>query len=259
MSETGATLEESVLSDAARLLDLNPTELNRIVGVRQPLPVKRAQSIQQANEIAAGLGQLSLDSIVVPVADLRLDQPAKKIYALEFSEHRLTATVVATNETISVAWDEIVLLVLGRLVLNRVQTDERRRRGRKQTVNSSHVSADDAVLDLYAAASRLNWRIKASSFDFSCLGAVRSVTAFANFTSLIEALRERAPGALFDNAYGQARGALEIVIPLEPQMKRGDWRRSGAGKLDTATIMTTDNERQFTEYSRLRFYLKNCR
>jgi hypothetical protein len=69
-------------------------------------------------------------------------------------------------------------------------------------------------------------------------------------------LRERATKAQFDDSYAQARAALEIVWPLEPQTKIGEWRRSGAGKFDTATVTTTDNEDQFTRYSRLRHYLR---
>jgi hypothetical protein len=69
-------------------------------------------------------------------------------------------------------------------------------------------------------------------------------------------LRERVPKAQFDDSYASARSALEIVWPLEPQTKIGDWRRSGAGKFDTATVTTTDNEGQFNEYSRLRHYLR---
>jgi hypothetical protein len=43
---------------------------------------------------------------------------------------------------------------------------------------------------------------------------------------------------------------------LEAQRRTGDWRRSGAGKFDMATVTTTDNETQFNRYSRLRHRLK---
>ena len=46
------------------------------------------------------------------------------------------------------------------------------------------------------------------------------------------------------------------IWPLEQQTRKGEWRRSGAGKFDMATVTTTDNEAQFNRYSRLRYCLR---
>ena len=77
------------------------------------------------------------------------------------------------------------------------------------------------------------------------------MTAFENFTGLLNLLRARAPNAEFDDSYVRLRPVLENVCPLEPQTRKGEWRRSGAGKVDVATVTTTDNEAQFNCYSRL--------
>jgi hypothetical protein len=155
-----------------------------------------------------------------------------------------------------VPWDEVTLLVAGRLLLSRQETEERKRRGRKQMVDSRHLSSDESVLDLYTTSAEVNWRISANNFDFSCLGSAKAATAFENFAALIKLLQERAPNARFDDSYNQARPALATVWPIEPQTRKGEWRRSGAGKFDVATVTTTDNEGQFTRYSRLLRYLK---
>ena len=249
-------MEDPILTEAAKLLQLESAEFSRIVALRQPLPATRTTTVAEASEITEALRALGIESATVPSHDLHLEESSKKICALEFSDEALTATLVGSNARVSAGWDELILLVTGRLVLSRIEVEERRRRGRKQTVNSRHLSADESVLDVYLGTSEISWRIRASNFDFSCLGSVRSFTAFENFTALINVLRERATKAQFDDSYAQARSALEIVWPLEPQTRIGDWRRGGAGKVDTATVTTTDNEGQFTRYSRLRHYFK---
>lgn len=247
---------EPLLTEAAKVLQLKPVELSRILALRQPLPATRTGTVEQASQITDALSAFGIESTTVPGHELHLEESSKKICALEFSDDLLTATLIGSNARVSAGWNELMLLITGRLLLSRVEVEERRRRGRKQTVNSRHLSADESVLDVYVASSEVNWRIRASNFDFSCLGSARSFTAFENFTALMNVLRERATKAHFDDSYAQTRPALEIVWPLEPQTKIGDWRRSGAGKFDTATVTTTDNEGQFTRYSRLRHYLR---
>ena len=249
-------LEGPIVTEAAKVLQLKTAELSRILALQQPLPATRTATVAAATEITDALRALGVESTTVPSHELHLEESSKKVYALEFSDEALTATLAGSNARITAGWDELVLLVTGRLVLSRIEVEERRRRGRKQTVNSRHLTADESVLDVYLANSEVNWRIKASSFDFSGLGSARSVTTFENFRALMNLLRARATKAQFDDAYAPARSALEIVWPLETQTRIGDWRRSGAGKFDTATVTTTDNEGQFTRYSRLRHYLR---
>jgi len=82
------------------------------------------------------------------------------------------------------------------------------------------------------------------------------MTAFENFSALLNLLRMRAPNVEVDASYVNLRPVLANVWPLEAQTRKGEWRRSGAGKYDVATVTTTDNESQFNSYSRLRHRLK---
>lgn len=251
-------LDESSLAEAASSLRLKVTELNRIIDFAQPLPLTRMVTLNEATTIANTLCALGIESVTVPIEDLHLGVTPKKIRALEFTDDSLTAIPVGGKGGISVRWDEVTLLVAGRLLLNRVEVEERRRRGRNQTVDTRQLSSDESVIDLYTKTDEVNWRINASSFDFSCLGSTKSVTTFANFTALIKLLRERATNAQFDDSYAQYRQALAIVWPLGQETRKGEWRRRGAGKFNMATVTTTDNEAQFTRYSRLRQCLKLC-
>jgi hypothetical protein len=249
-------IDDATLTDAALLLKLEPAELARIVSAGQPLPLTRTPTLDEAQGTAEGLSALRIQTVIVPNDDLHLDLSPKKIRALEPSDDSLTGLATGTDAKVTVGWSEITLVVTGRLLSNRVEIEERRGRGRSQTVDSRQLSADESVLDLYAKSQEANWRILAGSFDFSCLGTAKSVTTFQNFSALTNFLRERAPGARFDDAYARTRAILETVWPLEPEVKKGEWRRRGTGKFDTTTATVTDNEPQFTRYSRLRHCLR---
>jgi len=244
------------LADMAALLRLKPVELSRILAVAPPLPLARSAGPDDAARIVEGLGAMGIETVIIPNDDLHLDQPVKKIRAVEFRDDSLTGFATASDAQVSLAWDEITLVVTGRLLSNRLEVEERQRRGRKQTVDSRQLSADESALDLYTKTQAGNYRILAGSFDFSCLGPAKSVTTFQNFAVLVNLLRERAPNARFDDAYTRIRSMLELVWPLEAQVKTGDRVRRAAGKFDTTTVTATDNEAQFTRYSRMRQCLR---
>jgi sporulation protein YlmC with PRC-barrel domain len=249
-------LAEATLAEAAALLRLKVPELNRILVVGQPLPLSRVATAEDAAGIGEGLRRCGIETVTVAHTELHLEVGAKKIRALEVSHDAITAIPTTGSEKVTVPWDDVTLVVAGRLISNRQETEERKRRGRKQTVASRQLSADESVLDLYPKSDDGSWRINSNNFDFSCLGSAKSMTTFANFAALISLLRERATNAQVDDSYNQARPALAIVWPLEEQTRKGEWRRSGAGKLNVATVTTSDNEAQFTRYSRLRHCLR---
>jgi hypothetical protein len=254
-SSVGA-LAEASLAEAATLLRLKVPELSRILGTGQPVPLSRVATSEEAALIGEGLRRLGIETVTVPHTELHLEVAAKKIRALELSDDSLTAIPTSGIDRVTARWDEVTLLVAGRLLLNRQETEERKRRGRKQTVDSRQLSSDESVLDLYVKSDEVNWRVNANNFDFSCLGSAKAVTTFENFAALISLLRVRATNAQIDDSYNQTRPALATVWPVEPQTRRGEWRRSGAGKFDVATVTMTDNEAQFTRYSRLRHCLR---
>lgn len=249
-------LPEASLAEAASLLQLKVPELNRILAAGQPVPLNRVATSEDAALIAEGLRRLGIETVTVAHEDLHLEVAAKRIRAFDVADDSLTAIPTTGGDKVTARWDDVTLLAVGRLLVNRQETEERKRRGRKQMVGSRQISTHESVLDLYLRSDAVNWRISANSFDFSCLGLTKAPTTFENFAALISLLRERARKAHVDESYNQARPALAGVWPLEQQTKTGEWRRSGAGKVDVATVTTTDNEDQFRRYSRLLKYLR---
>ena len=248
-------VDQSVLAEAAQLLDLNPAQLSTLLGLRLPLPAVEVSDINDAERLQALLQNLGIDSLAIPMAEMMAMDQSYRVRALAFSADELTGLLATGGSSVSARLDEIVLLVTGRLVVSRAELEQRRKRGGKQTVDSRQLFSDESVLDFYFTESATSWRIRANAFDFSCLGSLRSATAFENYRILINFLSEKAPQAQLDDSYSRIRSALEIGWPIEPRTSTGEWRRRGAGKFNMTTITTTDNEEQFTRYSRLRFYL----
>ena len=97
---------------------------------------------------------------------------------------------------------------------------------------------------------KTGWRIRAGSFDFSCLGAEKKPVAFENFRALADVLRRNAAHAVYDDSYVRIRVALNKVWPLEARAGATERRRTLTREIN-ATATISDNELQFTRYSRL--------
>ncbi len=246
---------ESSFGELSSLLNLGTTEVERLVRLGRPVPLALAATTEQATMLADKLRTLGVAVDTFRGDTLSLDLVVRKIRALELSDEGLAAIPV-NGGAISVRWDELILLVNGHLVVNRVEVEERRRRGRSQPLDTRELFSDEPVVDLYTRSDEVGWRISSGSFDFSCLETRKAMTAFENFTMLISLLRERAPHVEVDDSYRGLRALLANVWPLAPETKKGGWRRTGAGKVDVATVTTTGNEAQFNCYSRLRRRIK---
>ena len=247
---------ESTLSEIASILHLNVPEVQSLLNGGRSVPVAQAATAEQAAQLSEKLQALGCKADAFRGEGWGLDIPARKIRALELLDDGFIGVRVSDGGRVSASWDELVLIIAGRLLVSRVEVEERRRRGRAQPMGTRELFADESVLDLYTKSSDSGWRISSSSFDFSCLGSEKGLTAFENLTALLNLLRVRAPNVEVDAAYQSLRPVLANVWPLEPQTRKGEWRRSGAGKYDMATVTTTDNEAQFNRYSRLCHRLK---
>jgi hypothetical protein len=245
-------LTESSLTETAAVLGLKTAEVQIAAGSGRAVPLARTATIEQATTIAGRLAPLGVVVDIFREDALNLDLPITRIRALEFTD----TGWAAKEEDISRDWDDLILIVTGRLVVKRVEIEERQRRGNPRPLDSRELFSDEPLMDLYTRSDEAGFRILSSSFDFSCLGTEKSVTAFENFTKLLSLLGRRGPKVEVDDKFRSQRAVLGNIWPLEAQTSKGELRRSGAGKVDVSTVTTLDNEIQFNRYSRLRQYLK---
>lgn len=246
---------ESALEQIATRANLKSPDLQSALktGGMLLLPSNTSREAEELIDEFRGLG---IQTSLIRDEDLKAVSPRKKIRAFEFSDDGITGFVGASAETCFEKWSNLTVLVTGRLQVSNVEDVVRRKRGGLRPVDRRELTNDESIFDLYSRSGADGWRIVADNFDFSCLGERKGMTAFENFRVLIDLLRERAENLEVNDSYLAVRPLLASVWPLAANTRTGGWRRSGAGKFDISTVTSTDNENQFTNYSRLLHCLK---
>jgi hypothetical protein len=251
-------MNDEALGEAAQLLRLTPEDLKLIIETGEPLPLARAATLDEASLIERRLEALNIHVITVGDQELALEDSSNvRVRALEFMEDALAAHGVGGGAPVRVSLTEVLLLVVGRRVVRRIEVEQRSggRKEEKDIADARELSSDEALLDIYTVEATGGWRIASGQFDFSCLGERKGLLASQNFSTLIEMLRERTPQALYDDSYHRVRRALAFAWPLDQHTASHGLRRERPGKYNVESVTTSDNEAQFTRYSRLRHYL----
>ena len=248
--------DEVTHRELASSLSLSPVELSSLLAHLRGAPVLSTKSKEQAEIVAAKLRAGGMDTLVMSDKELSLDVVQTEIATLELNEDSLSG-IVRRGERIRASWSDILLIVSGRLYRATTEIEQKRNRN-KDVIAERELMSDEAVLDLYISSQNTGWRIRASVFDFSCLDERKKLTAFENFATLSQLFRERATAAVFDDSYLRLRAPLTKLWPVEPRADKKEKRRSAFGDYDSSATIT-NNEEQFTRYSRLLWFLATRR
>ncbi|MCA1817370.1 MAG: hypothetical protein LC746_13435 [Acidobacteria bacterium] len=84
--------------------------------------------------------------------------------------------------------------------------------------------------------SAASWRLQAAGFDYSCLGAGKSLLASENFARLAGLVRERAARAVFDDSYSRVRHLLRFAWSPTERREAGGLRRARPGRFSTEAV-----------------------
>jgi hypothetical protein len=248
---------ELTLKTMSDLLRLDIEDVKAAIGSGHALPLARCASLDEATLVQTRLGELGIKTLII--ADNDLDSlPPVRIRAIDLAEDSITVYPTGRDGTQSIPWEDISLMVVGRRIVRRLEVAERpdKKRG-KEVVDSRELSTDAERLDLYTKKTQSAWRIAADNFDFSCLSEMKSLMSSRNFQTLTNVLRERARFAQYDDSYRGVRQSLSLVWPLEQRSESTGLQKARMGRLNTGTATTSDNDMQFTRYSRMLHYLKS--
>lgn len=239
------------ISDAALFLKLKQEDFERILAEGVPLPVARTASREEAQLVADRL--VAFGFRVFTLSD---EGSVTRVRSLTFDDAGLVINPGQITNEVDLLWSDVVLLVSGRLIEKRVEVKEvKSRRAENEIVDTSELFNDEAVIDLYLSVNSESWRISANGFDFSCLGSEKSLLANENFNRLQRVLVARATSARVDESFNRRRSLLDLVWGPEQETKSSGWRRERPGRLSIGMATIHSNERQFTRYSRLLYYL----
>ncbi|HJT65668.1 MAG TPA: hypothetical protein VJ749_04400 [Pyrinomonadaceae bacterium] len=244
-------ISREAIEDAASLLRLKQEDLERVLTEGVTLPLARTASREEAELIAE-----RLQAAGFRVVTLKDEDAVVRVRSLSFDGSTFVVNPGQITNEVDVSWSNVVLLVTGRIVEKRVEVKEVKSRGAENEIlDTSELFSDEAVIDLYASAYAETWRISANGFDFSCLGAKKTLLATENITTLQRVLIANATNARLDDSYNRLRPLLDLVWGPEQETQSSGWRRERPGKLSLGMTTIHNNESQFTRYSRLLFHL----
>jgi hypothetical protein len=250
-------LADPELREAADLLRLRPSDLALILSMRTPLPLARAATIDEASLVQRRLSSLGIDTRIVPDMEPGTETGPIKVRALEIDDLGIYAFQTPETPTIRVSWSDVILLVVGRLTVKRVELKEQKgTRAENRILDASEFVTDEMAVDFYTRKQAVPYRITANSFDFSCLGQEKALLASENIATLLNFIRQRAPHAEYDDSFNSMRKALDAVWPPEQQNESTGWRLERPGKYSIGSVTELSNEMQFLRYSRLRYHFK---
>jgi hypothetical protein len=247
--------DDAALAEVAERVNLTLSDAGTLTNQAFGAPLLTAKSKSLAELVSEQLRRLGVATALISDDEISVTTPPREISGLQFNDESLTAIVRRSGERLSQSWVDVSLVVVGRLYFATTETELKSNR-RKDLIDERELTSDEAVLDLYTRNDKAGWRIRAASFDFSCLGDEKKLTVFENFDVLIRRLRERGNNAVFDDSYMRIRSVLNKVWPIELRSGANEKRRTAfSGGIDSSS-MVSDNESQFTRYSRLLRHLQ---
>jgi hypothetical protein len=250
-----STLTEQALAEAADLLKLEAPALSHIISSNHALPLARTATRDDASFVQRRLRRLGIDTDIVADVNLATDGAALlRVRAIEIADDGLKIYERPGAQPVDLLWSEIVLMIVGRLTVQRVESREEASRKENRVLDSSEFFSDETVFDFYNKSGK-SFRIMAKSFDFSCLGKEKGLLAEQNMATLLSLFREQASTARWDDSFNSVRRDLELVWPSERRAESAGWRRDRPGKITKGSVTEINNESQFQKYSRLRHHL----
>lgn len=224
--------------------------LRRATALGPPIPVARIAAAEAAALVCERLLEIGVQGEVVSDEELSSDRAPTRLRSVEVKAGRISLTTFNTRESVELSANDLELVVVGRLFEERSeQTLKRQRKGPKE-LDARSISKDSGVIDIYPKEYPEGFRIVETGFDFSCLGAGKSIIAAENMKKLVELFSKSFPLARFSSDYTAKRSFLEEVWPSSVSNDSKGIQRVRLG-IAIAKAEVTTNTEQFTKYSRL--------
>jgi len=255
-ARVGQSVDDSAVAQLAERFQLKPEELQVALSTGAPLPLASTTSEDEATRVISDLKGIEMRSATVYAVDLNKEVVPINIRALEFDDDNVTAISKIGRQRLAARLSDIQLVVTGRLLMHRIEVDERRSRSAVKPLDRRELSQDQSVVDLHLNSSAAPWRIIVNDFDFSCLGERKGLTAFDNVRTLIELLKDRTSAEVNDS-YARIKPVLAAIWPLQNTASQSRSSRPRARRNEFSTVTASDNEMQFNNYSRLACCLKS--
>ncbi len=215
-----------------------------------PLPLFRVK-LEEADEVEARSRQLGLTVVRVEDRALGLTKPSTRLKGLSFGSEALVFHPFNAGDPVPVSVFDIETVVTGSIIVTSAESKLRKTRKETKEFDEHLSSSDHGVIDIYTRGNDAGFRILSHGFDFSCLGAKKTLLAGENVKVLIGELTSLLPNTVFDRSYLSKLALLDRTWPRTVTNTSKGIERNWLS-LHRSTGSTTSNEEQFTRYSRMR-------
>lgn len=247
--------DHSASALVAEMLRLDRDETLELLRSPHPIPLGRAAKENEATVVAEKLGAAGLGILVIGDGELAFNSPPKRLRGIEFVGGAILPLLFNPADG-SPPPSAVELIVTGTIVRREVSSSEKRvRGGDNRVLDSAEIGTDERVLDVYVEGDPSGFRIRENGFDFSCLGSSKKMLASENLPLLTEKLRLEFPSAAFVDSYGKMRRHLGHAWPVDETASSKGFERKSFGGYARLRTVATDNEAQFTRFSRLQISL----
>lgn len=246
--------EPENVREIAKILRLETENLEKILVAGKPLPLACAESENEAEILASNLRKKGFETKIISDEKLAVEKFSHRLRGLEFGENQIVLRLFNSNENVEIEREDLCLIVTGSLSERRIESTQKHQRKKENKIlDTAEISSDQILIDLYGKPD-VGYRIESNGFDFSCLVSDKQLLVAQNIKKLVEKIRAFAPEAKFDSDYNRLRAELGSVWEVEEKRDSKGFVRKGFGILNVESVVTIDNLKQFTRYSRM---LKN--
>ncbi|HQU83960.1 MAG TPA: hypothetical protein PKY59_12570 [Pyrinomonadaceae bacterium] len=225
--------------------------VQRIVEAKKSVPLARVESENEAAIVQKILRKNGLETKIVSDESLSLNKFHRRLRGIEFFENNLILILFNQDEIVEISREDLILIVTGAIFERKTESVEKRKKGENKILDATETASDEMLIDIYSKNDAVGFRILSKGFDFSCLGAEKTMLATENMKRLSTKLKEFSPNAKIVSDYLSVREILGNVWEVETRKDSLGLKRHSFGKFDLANVSSSNNLQQFTRFSRL--------
>ncbi|MDQ6787952.1 MAG: zinc finger Ran-binding domain-containing protein [Acidobacteriota bacterium] len=249
-------LNESGFEEIASLLKTEKVWLQKTVRSKKPLPLARVETEKEAEIIQQRLSKLRVETKIISDDDLRIEKLPRRLRAIDFWDDKLVLIFFNADEIAEINWEDLSLIVMGAIFTRKISlTEEHKKKGENKLLQTNETASDEILIDIYSQKDEIGYRIEQNGFDFSCLGAEKTLLVAENIRRLVKILAARSPKVKLVADYLQIRPYLASVWEVEERTDSKGLKREKFARFNRENITTINNSAQFTKYSRLQRHL----
>ncbi len=251
---------EMQLSETAGMTRLGKSDLQKLVELNKPLPLARAETEREIAIVSSRLSEIGINTLIISDEDFEQAKLPRRLRRIEFSVEKLIFILFNNDEIVEIKTSEINLIVVGAVFEKKLESTEKHKRKKENKIlETSVISSDEILVDIYTKNDSTGFRISQKGFDFSCLGDDKKLLATENIGILVSKLNEFSPNIVIDREYQKVRESLSKVWEIEERKDSNGLKRKSFGSFNRQNIITTNNLLQFTKYSRLQMLVLNLK